>query len=136
MYIKLYKELKFIYLMNINKFLSVNSNFIKVKKIYERNENVSIYDKKLLKFIDGNFYLCNEVRDINEIISYQNNNIEVKKIIGIIEQLNLISETVNKDLKWLDLFYSKTYPNCENNFKIYILSALEKLLKENHELKE
>jgi len=91
--------------MNINKFLSVNSNFIKVKKIYERNENVSIYDKKLLKFIDGNFYICNEVRDINEIISYQNNNIEVKKIIGIIEQLNLISETVNKDLKWLDLFY-------------------------------
>jgi hypothetical protein len=124
--------------MNINYFLSNKDNFNKVQLIYENSQkNLSLYDKTKITSNDGLFYMeYPEVIRKNELISYDNDNMEIKKIISIIEQLNLISDCENIDMKWLDLLYSDTYPNCTNDLKIFMLSAIGKLLKENKNLKD
>ena len=81
--------------MNINKFLSNDSNFEKVKAIYELTQkNSSIYEKKEILQNNNDYYIIysNDSKKTKQIISYNNNNNECKKVISIIEQLNLISK--------------------------------------------
>ena len=125
--------------MNINNFLSNKNNFYKVAAIYQLTQNSkSQYEKKELLENNNNYFIVytNNSSKKKQIISYTNNNYECKKVISIIEQLNLISNCEHKELDWLNLFYNNSYPNCENDLKIFMLTAIGKLLKENKNLKD
>lgn len=125
--------------MNVNNFLSNDGNLEKVKAIYELTQkNSSIYEKKEILQNNNDYYIIysNDSKKTKQIISYNNNNNECKKVISIIEQLNLISNCENYELDWINLYYTNTYPNCEKDLKIFMLSAIGKLLKENKILKE
>ena len=124
--------------MNIERFLSDEYNFLRINEIHKSNQiNKSIHQKTKIIKIDNKFYFKNiSNNDKIELISYNNSNNEVKKLINIIEQLNLINDCENYEMEWINLLRKNTYPYNENNLNIFILTAIGKLLKENKILKE
>lgn len=123
--------------MNINLFLLNHDNFTKINNIYKKlEEKISEQQRFHLKKINNNFYLINKDETIHHLISYDNKVYQVTKFIELIEEINLIKECESNELKWLDNLYLNQYPKIENELKYFTLSAINKLLKENKELKE
>ena len=113
-------------------------NFYIVNKIYTKlSESIPEPDRLYLINIDNLFYLVNKENTIHHLISYKNNEYRVNKLIELVEQLILVKECEFDKFKWLDFFYKeKDYPKVENNFKYFMLTSINKLLKENKELKD
>ena len=123
--------------MNINLFLMNYDNFTKVNNIYIKlEERIPEQNRLYLKKIENHFYLVNNNESIHHLISYDNKIYQVTKFIELIEEINLIKECENDELKWLDKLYLNQFPKIENELKYFTLSAINKLLKQNKELKD
>ena len=112
-------------------------NFTKVNNIYKKlEERIPQQNRLYLKKIENHFYLINNNESIHHLISYDNKIYQVTKFIELIEEINLIKECESDEFKWLDKLYLNQFPKIENELKYFTLSAINKLLKQNKELKD